>query len=341
MKDRSSTNKIMLDVVIALLPALVFGVYNFGFNALILVCISVGASCAGEMICGLVFRRGLTIRDLSAVVTGLIFGLIMPPYIPYWIPAMGAGFSTIIVKHVFGGLGRNYVNPAALSKTIMMFVLTGYMTTFVYNGVITPAPLIVVEGGGKFDLLQMFIGNTAGNIGETSALALLAGAVYLLVRKVINIRIPLTIVLTVAVYISIYTVFARGGFDGEYVLAHILSGGLLLGACFMATDYTTSPTTPLGEVIYAVIVAAVICSFRLFYDNMGAVVYGIVIGNLCTIVINIITVPVSFGKGGRRIALEEKLAREEEEREIAMEQERFEKLKAEIIEKQHNDNGRL
>ena len=334
MKDNTSTNKIMADVIIALLPALIFGVYNFGLNALILVLVSVLASVIGELICGFVFRRGLTLKDLSSVVTGLIFGLLMPPYIPYWIPAIGAGFATIIVKHVFGGIGRNYVNPAATSKAIMMFVLTGYMTSFVYNGVTTPAPLIVAEGGGKIDLLQMFIGNTAGTIGETSALALLVGAIYLFIRKVINWRIPVVIILTVAVYITIYTMVARGGFDGEYVLAHILSGGLLLGACFMATEYTTSPTTPLGQVIYAIVIGVVICSFRLFYDNLGAVVYGIVVGNLATIVINLITVPVSFGKGGRRKAKEAEIAKEEEALEIAKEREEFEKLKAEIIENQ-------
>ena len=334
MKDNATTSQIMFDCILALVPALAFGVYNFGLQALYVVLVSVAAACVAELICGVIFRRGLTIKDLSAVVSGLIFALTMPPEIPLWIAACGAGFAIIVVKHVFGGLGKNILNPAACARTIMMFVFAGYMTTFTYHGIIAPAPLVVVEGGGQISLLQMFIGNTAGNIGETSAIALIVGGLYLLYRRIMHWRIPLFILLTVAVYISIYSLFFRGGFDGEYLLAHLLGGGLLLCACFMASDCVTSPVTPLGQVVYAVIIGVVICTARLFFDNIGAASYAVVIGNLFALLINYITLPRSFGRGAREKARRAASQKAEEEKEIAKEQEAFERLKKEIITKQ-------
>lgn len=334
MKDRATTSKIMLDCVIALIPATAFGIYNFGLKALLVILVCICSAFVAELIGGFIFRRGLTVKDFSFLVTGLILSLTLPPDIPLWMPACASGFAVLIIKHIFGGLGKNIFNPAAAARTVMMFVFTGYMTTFMYNGYITPAPLIVATGGGEISLVQMLFGNTAGNIGETSALALIAGAIYLLLRRIIHWRVPAFIIITVAVYMSIYSALARGGFDAEYVLANILGGGLILCACFMATDCVTSPITPWGQFIYAIIVGVALSSFRVFYDNIGAPSFALIIGNALTLLINYITVPRSFGKGAREKAKAMAFEKEQEKIEIAKEQEAFERLKAQIIENQ-------
>lgn len=287
----------MLDVIIALLPATAFGVYNFGIRALVLVLVCVAACMLSELLWTLAMRRRVTLRDLSAVVTGMILALNLPPTIDWWIAVIGSVFAIIVVKMLFGGLGQNFMNPAVAAKCFLMISFAAKMNTFVYQNIASATPLEVLNAGGSVDLLQMFLGNTSGAIGETSALAILIGAVYLFIRRIIDFRIPLFYLLTVAVYISVYSMVTRGGIDGTFLAAHLLSGGLLMGAFFMATDYVTSPVSPSGRIIFAALLGVFTCTFRLFGSAAGSVSYAILLGNLLAPLIEKITRRRSFGKG--------------------------------------------
>ena len=197
----------MLDVIIALLPATAFGVYNFGWRALLLILICVAACVLSELLWDLGMKKRVTLRDLSAVVTGLILALNLPPTLDWWIAVIGSVFAIIVVKMLFGGLGQNFMNPAVAAKCFLLISFAGRMNTFVFQNVISATPMEVLKAGGNVDLLQMFLGTTSGAIGETSALALLIGAVYLFIRRIIDFRIPLFYILAFAVYISIYSIF--------------------------------------------------------------------------------------------------------------------------------------
>ena len=297
IRDKASTSRIMLDVIIALLPAAAFGVYNFGLQALLLILICVASCMASELLWTVCMRRRITLRDMSAVVTGLILALNLPPTLDWWVAVIGSVFAIIVVKMLFGGLGQNFMNPAVAAKCFLMISFAGRMNTFVFQNVASATPLEVLKAGGTVDLLQMFLGNTSGAIGETSALALLIGAVYLFIRRIIDFRIPLFYILAVVVYVSIYSIFTRGGIDGTFLAAHLLSGGLLLGAFYMATDYVTSPVSPSGRIIYAAILGILTCTFRLFGSAAGSVAYAILIGNLLAPLIEKVTRRRTFGKG--------------------------------------------
>jgi len=297
IRDKASTTRIMLDVIIALLPATIFGVYNFGLNALFIILVCIGTCLVIELLWNLGMHNPMTIRDLSAVVTGLILALNLPHTVPLWMAAVGSAFSIVVVKLLFGGLGQNFMNPAAAGKCFMLICFAGKMNTFVYQGVEATIPMEIIKAGGDVNLLQMFLGNTAGCIGETCAIAILIGAIYLFIRRIIDFRIPLFYILAVVVYVSIYSIFTRGGIDGTLILGHLLGGGLLLGAFFMATDYVTSPVSPSGRIIYATFVGALTCTFRLFGVSTGSVCYAIIIGNLVAPLIERITKSKSFGKG--------------------------------------------
>ena len=297
IRDKASTSRIMLDVIIALLPATAFGVYNFGWRALLLILICVAACVLSELLWDLGMKKRVTLRDLSAVVTGLILALNLPPTLDWWIAVIGSVFAIVVVKMLFGGLGQNFMNPAVAAKCFLLISFAGRMNAFVFQNVISATPMEVLKAGGNVDLLQMFLGNTSGAIGETSALALLIGAVYLFIRRIIDFRIPLFYILAFAVYISIYSIFTRGGIDGSFLAAHLLSGGLLMGAFYMATDYVTSPVSPAGRIIYGAVLGVLTCTFRLFGSATGSVAYAIIIGNLLAPLIEKITRQRSFGKG--------------------------------------------
>ncbi|MBR2695945.1 MAG: RnfABCDGE type electron transport complex subunit D [Parasporobacterium sp.] len=297
IRDKASTSRIMLDVIIALLPAAAFGVYNFGWRALLLILICTATCMLSELLWDVCMRRRIMLRDMSAVVTGLILALNLPPTLDWWAAVIGSVFAIVVVKMLFGGLGQNFMNPAVAAKCFLMISFAGRMNTFVFQNVASATPLEVLKAGGNVDLLQMFLGNTSGAIGETSALALLIGAVYLFIRRIIDFRIPLFYILTVVVYISIYSMITRGGIDGTFLAAHLLSGGLLLGAFYMATDYVTSPVSPSGRIIYAVILGLLTCTFRLFGSAAGSVAYAILIGNLLAPLIEKVTRRKTFGKG--------------------------------------------
>lgn len=298
VRDAMTTQKIMLNVIIALLPATIFGIINFGWYALVLVLVTTAAAVLTEYIYCRLMKKPNPVGDLSAAVTGLLLAINLPPELPVWIAILGAVFAIIVVKQLFGGLGQNFMNPALAARCFLMISFAGKMTTFTYDAVSTATPLASLEAGESVDVLDMFLGTTAGTIGETSALCLIIGGVYLIIRKIIDWRIPVFYILTVAVYVSIYS-FCTGSFSITYVAAHIFGGGLMLGAFFMATDYVTSPITKWGKVIFAVFIGALTATFRLFGSSAEGVSYAIIIGNILVPLIEKVTVPKSFGKGAQ------------------------------------------
>ncbi len=303
VRDKSSTTRIMLDVCIALLPACVFGVINFGISALWVLLVAVVTCVLSEFVYEKILHKPNTIRDLSAVVTGLLIGMNMPSTIPLWMVALGSVFAIIVVKQLFGGLGQNFMNPALAARCFLLISFAGKMTTFTYDGVTgaTPLAILKTEGVAGVDLLDMFLGTTAGVIGETCVPAILVGAVYLLIRKVIAPTIPL-------VYIAVFSVFmlifGGEGFDLEFLAAHLCGGGLMLGAFFMATDYVTSPVTTSGKIIYAAILGILTGIFRVFGNSAEGVSYAIIFTNLLVPLIEKLTVPLAFGVKKERKAKE-------------------------------------
>ena len=275
IRDKVTSSNIMLYVVIALLPATFFGIWNFRHeNAWILVVVTTAAAVLSEYLYEKLMHKPITINDFSAVVTGLLLALNLPPTLPWWMGVLGAVFAIIVVKQLFGGLGQNFMNPALAARCFLLIAYTGPMTNFVtsngfldaYSGA-TPLALLKpgAESTGVVSLAKMFIGTTGGVIGETSAICLLLGGIYLLARKVINWRIPVTYVGVFAVLIFL---FAPGHhFDVIYMLEEVCGGGLLLGAIFMATDYVTSPITSKGKVLYAILLGLLTGLFRFFGET--------------------------------------------------------------------------
>ena len=296
IRDKASTSRIMLDVAIALLPACIFGVFNFGWYSLLLILVCVATCVVLEFLWDVLTKKKMTVRDLSAVVTGMILSLNLPPKLPLWMAALGAAFAIVIVKLLFGGLGQNFMNPAAAAKCFLMICFTGQMNLFVYQGVLSTTPLEVLRAGGSVDLLQLFLGNTSGCIGETCAVALIVGAIYLFIRRIIDFRIPLCYLFSAFIYIAVYSLVTRGGIDFTLIGAHMLGGGMLLGAFFMATDYVTSPVSRPGRMIYGALVGALICTFRLFGSTNGSICYAIILSNLIVPLIERITRRKTFGK---------------------------------------------
>ena len=305
VRARIKTEDIMKMVVIALLPATLFGIYNFGMRALLLVCISVATCVATEAIYETLMHKKMTINDFSAVVTGLLLALNLPASAPWWIPVIGGVFAILIVKQLFGGLGQNIMNPALAGRCFLLLSFTGYMTDFkategfcrIVDTASGATPLAALKAGEQVDILSLFIGNTTGTIGETSALALLIGAAILLGTKVIDWRIPGTYIASFMVFILI---FGGHGFDVNFLLGHLFGGGLMLGAWFMATDYVTTPITKSGQLVYGVILGILTGLFRLFGASAEGVSYAIIFSNLLIPVIERVTVPTAFGKGGKK-----------------------------------------
>ena len=298
VRSKDTTQTIMRDVLIALAPASIFGVYNFGLDALIRIVVGIAACMAFEALYEYLMHKKITVMDLSAAVTGLLIALNIPPTLNVGFEIIGCAFAIIIVKQLFGGLGQNFMNPALAARCFLLIAFTGPMTKFVYDGVSGATPLAILKPGGEAEgtvsLFDMFIGKTGGVIGETSVVCLLIGAVYLFARKVISLRIPLTYVATFAVLIFL---FAPGHqFDVTYLAEQICGGGLILGAFFMATDYVTSPITPNGKIVFGVILGLLTFIFRMFGGSAEGVSYATIFSNLLVPLIEMVTVPKSFGK---------------------------------------------
>ena len=292
VRDNSSTRRIMLDVCIALLPACVFGVVNFGMRALAVLAVSVITCVVSEYLFEYFMHRPITVGDLSAVVTGLLLGMNMPHTIPLWIVMLGSVFAIIVVKQLFGGLGQNFMNPALAARCFLLISFAGRMTSLTYDGVTGATPLALLKSGESVNVLSMFLGTTAGVIGETSTVAILVGALYLIIRKVITPLIPMVYLAVFSVFILL---FGGHGFDMTYLAAELCGGGLMLGAFFMATDYVTSPVNTVGRIIYGIILGILTGLFRIFGNSAEGVSYAIIFSNILVPLIEKLTVPRAFG----------------------------------------------
>ena len=298
IRDKVTSSNIMLMVVISLLPATFFGIWNFRHeNAWILIVVTTAAAVLAEYLWEKLMHKPVTIKDFSAVVTGLLLALNLPPTLPWWMGVVGAFFAIIVVKQLFGGLGQNFMNPALGARCFLLICFAGKMTNFVYDGVTGPTPLANLKAGESVDSFAMLIGNTSGTIGETSVIALMIGAMFLILMGVIDLRIPGTYVLTFVIFISL---FGGHGFDPQYITAHLCGGGLMLGAWFMATDYVTSPITSKGKIVYGICLGCLTGLFRLFGGSAEGVSYAIIISNLLVPLIEKATLPKPFGKGGEK-----------------------------------------
>ena len=299
VRDKSSTKSIMWDVFLALMPAAVFGIYNFSvkprdINAILLIVVCVATCVLTEYIWQKAMKLPLTVSDGSAAVTGLLLALNLSSTFPIWMAIIGSVFAIIIVKQLFGGLGQNFMNPALGARCFLMVSFAGQMTSFTYDGVTGATPLAQIKmGTGTPKLLDMFLGTTGGTIGETSVVALLIGAAYLVARKVISLRIPVTYIVTFAIFAILF-----GQHDIMYLAKELCGGGLILGAFFMATDYVTSPITPKGQIVFGIILGVLTGVFRIFGASAEGVSYAIIISNLLVPLIERVTIPVPFGKEG-------------------------------------------
>lgn len=306
VRSKDTTDRIMLYVIIALLPASLFGIYNFGFHALLLIVITILSCVVSEWAFDKITKRKDTIRDLSAVVTGLLLALNLPPTLPWWMAIVGGVFAIVIVKCLFGGLGQNFMNPALGGRCFLLISFTGPMTSFAnskyyisqgMDAISSATPLAALKAGESVNTMDMLIGRIPGTIGETSVIAVLIGAIFLILMGVIDLKIPATYIITFIIFVLL---FGGHGFDWSYVVAHLCGGGLMLGAFFMATDYVTSPITPLGKIIFGIVLGILTGIFRIFGASAEGVSYAIIFSNLLVPLIERVTIPKPFGKGGER-----------------------------------------
>lgn len=298
IRSRVTTNGIMLAVIVALMPATGFGIYNFGPRALAVILVTIGSTVLTEFLFGL-YRKKMTITDLSAVVTGLLLALNLPVTIPLWMAALGGVFAILVVKMLFGGLGQNFMNPALAARCFLLISFPTAMTAFECDGYTGATPLAALKAGEQVNVMDMVIGRTAGTIGETSVIALIIGACILILFGVIDLRIPGSYIVTFVLFTGL---FGGHGFDLAYISAQLAGGGLMLGAFFMATDYVTRPITVKGQYLFGIFLGIMTGVFRLFGPGAEGVSYAIILGNLLVPLMERITKPTAFGyeKGGRR-----------------------------------------
>ena len=297
IRSKVSTDKIMLMVIIALLPATGFGIYNFGIRALFHVLITIASCVLSELVFELIVKKKLTVGDMSAVVTGLLLALNLPVSAPLWIGIIGGAFAIIVVKMMFGGLGQNFMNPALAARFFLLISFPSLMTNFTCDAYSGATPLASLKAGESVNVYNMIIGKIPGTIGETSMVAIVLGAVLLMLIGIIDIKIPGSYILTFVIFVGI---FGGHGFDTYYLSAQLAGGGLMLGAFFMATDYVTRPVTRAGQVVFGIILGLLTGIFRIFGASSEGVSYAIIIGNLLVPLITKYTSPKPFGKGGER-----------------------------------------
>jgi electron transport complex protein RnfD len=302
----------MQDVLIALIPASLFGIFNFGLRAVLVILATVLSCVITEYAYCRLMKKPINPWDYSDVVTGLLLALNLPVSIPIWIAVLGGVFAILIVKMLYGGLGQNFMNPALAARVFLFISFPARMSAFALDKVTSPVvtdflrdgalaldgvsgatPLGQLKAGETVDLLKLFVGHIGGTIGETSTLALLLGAAYMVYRKVISLRIPLSYILSFAVFALI---FGGNGFDVNYLLGHVLGGGLVLGAFYMATDYVTSPGTLKGQIVFGIFLGIMTGIFRIMGTGVEGVSYAIILGNLLVPMINNFTRPRTFGK---------------------------------------------
>lgn len=301
LRDNVSTRSIMRDVCIALLPAAVMGVLLFGYRSAVILALSVASAVLSEWFYCKASHTKNTIGDFSAVVTGMLLAMNMPSTVPYWMPVIGAVIAILLCKSIFGGIGQNFINPALAARAILSLSWASQMNTFAtpsfgnlagVDAVASATPISGAASGG-FTLGQLFLGNIPGTIGETCKLALLLGAAYLFYRQVITWHIPAAFIGTFAVCYLVAT-----GFNVSEVVYQVLSGGLILGAFFMATDYSSSPATPKGKIIFGVGCGLLLFIFRFCKKTPAEwCSYAILLMNVVSPLIERVCGVKSFGEG--------------------------------------------
>ncbi len=300
VRARDGINKIMLYVVIALLPTTIYGIYNFGYMAAIIVVATVASCVASEVVFDLITKRKITINDMSAVVTGLLLALNLPVTIPVWEAVLGGVFAIIVVKMLFGGLGQNFMNPALGARCFLLIAFAADMTKFTTDTYTSATPLAAMRAGEMpYSNMDLIIGHHPGTIGETSVIAILVGAIILILLGVITLEIPGSYILA---FLAFMIVFSQGGLiqtgsvNVGYMCAQLCSGGLMLGAFFMATDYVSSPITPKGKIVFGICCGILTGLFRVFGANAEGVSFAIIISNLLVPLIEKATIPRAFGQ---------------------------------------------
>ena len=297
VRAKDSTSRIMLYVILALLPASLFGIWNFGLRALMLILVTIASCVVSEWAFDKIVHKKNSLPDLSAVVTGLLLALNLPASLPWWEAVIGGVFAIVIVKMLFGGLGQNFMNPALGGRCFLLIAFAADMTNFnagryeAYSGA-TPLGMIRNEGLSSVNVMDMLTGKIPGTIGETSVIAILIGAIILIILGVITLRIPAAYIVTFALFMF---VFGAQRFDVTYVVAQLCGGGLMLGAFFMATDYVTSPVTPAGQIVFGICCGLLTGIFRCFGANAEGVSFAIILSNLLVPIIEKFTVPRAFG----------------------------------------------
>ena len=293
VRAKDSTNRIMAYVILALLPTTLFGIFNFGPKALLLIVLTI-ASCVGtEWVFEKIVHKKSTISDLSAVVTGLLLALNLPVNLPWWEAVLGGVFAIAIVKMMFGGLGQNFMNPALGARCFLWIAFAADMTNFQTDTYTGATPLAAMRNGEIINSMDALIGRTAGTIGETSTIAILIGAIILILLGVITLAIPASYLITFVIFMLL---FGGHGFDMYYIVAQLCSGGIMLGAFFMATDYVTSPITPRGRILFGICCGILTGLFRCFGANAEGVSFAIILSNLLVPMIEKITIPRAFGQ---------------------------------------------
>lgn len=298
IRSKVSTDKIMLCVIIALLPATVWGTINFGMHGLVVVLTSVASCVLTELVYELLLKKEITVGDLSAVVTGLLLGLNMPPEAPLKLPIIGGIFGILVVKMLFGGLGQNFMNPALGARCFLVISFPALMTNFACDAYSGATPLTALRAGEAVNVTDMIIGRIGGTIGETSMVAIVIGACFLILLGIIDLRIPGSYIVTFVIFVGL---FGDYGFDPYYLCAQLAGGGLMLGAFFMATDYVTRPVTRAGQYVFGIVLGLLTGIFRVFGASAEGVSYAIIIGNLLVPLIEKLTYPRAFGRGGEHL----------------------------------------
>lgn len=292
VRAKDTTSRIMLYVIIAMLPAAAFGIFNFGLRALLLIAATVASCVASEWVYNKIVHKEQTVGDLSAVVTGMILALNLPVNLPVWEAILGGVFAIVIVKCLFGGLGQNFMNPALGARCFLLIAFAKDMTNFATDTFTGATPLAAMRAGEAVNTMDLLIGTTAGTIGETSVIALVIGAIFMILMGVIDLRIPASYIVSFAVFTF---VLGSHPFDVNYLTAQLCAGGLMFGAFFMATDYVTSPITPKGQILFGICCGLFTWIFRTFGANAEGVSFAIILSNLLVPLIEKVTIPNAFG----------------------------------------------
>ncbi|MBD9157992.1 MAG: RnfABCDGE type electron transport complex subunit D, partial [Lachnospiraceae bacterium] len=302
VRSKLTTRHVMCDVILALLPATVMGVYHFGISALVTILTSIAAAVLTEFLFDKATGRENTITDCSAIVTGLLLALCLPNGVPLYIPVLGSVFAILFTKCCFGGLGHNFMNPALSGRCFLLISFAGVMSTYTVDGVSSATPLADLASGNAVNLVQTFLGANNGVIGCSTA-GLLLGGIYLLIVGGITWEIPVSVLVSFTAFIAL---FGGHGFDVQYLLMQLAGGGIVMGAFFMATDPVTCPLGSGGQLLYGVVLGILAALFRVFGSSADSVSYAIIICNMFVPLIDEISIPTPFGyrkkkEGGKKI----------------------------------------